>query len=212
MEDIFLKHIPELAKNPALLDYLLEKSTIVEFESDQVILKPNQIISHIPIVLEGLVKVFKKDDQGQKVLLYYISPGESCMMSFNSIMNQDLSLIKAVSDTKTTLLLVSAENTKELVTLFPVWNQFYHQLYRQKYNELLDTIEVLTFSNKQERIIDYLRKEAQLKSTNQLKTTHQKIANDLGSSREVISRILKKLEVDGQIRLSKGVVELIPSM
>lgn len=212
MKDLFLKHLPELAKQPELMDYLIDHSSIMEFAPDQVILKTNQTISHIPIVLEGLIKVFNKDEQGNEVLLYYISAGESCMMSFNSIMNHNLSLVRAIAETQTTLLLVSAEDTIELTNLFPAWNQFYHQLYRQKYEELIDSIEVLTFSNKQERIIDYLRKEVELKQTTVLLTTHKKIADDLGSSREVISRILKKLEVDGKIKLSKGHIDVNVSL
>ncbi len=209
MIDLFHQIVPQLTGHPELFSLLIEKSEVRAFEKGQILLQPNQSISHIPIVLEGLIKVFKKEESGSEVLLYYISSGQGCIMSFNSLINKDLSIVKAVTETKTTVLLVTAETTLELLAKYPQWNQFFHQLYRTKYQELIDVIEVLTFSNKQERIMDYLRREATLKGSLVLKTTHQKIADDLGSSREVISRILKKLEIDQNIKLSKGIVELI---
>jgi len=104
---------------------------------------------------------------------------------------------------------IPADKALLIAKKYPKWNEFIYDLFNIKFEELLNVIEILTFSNKDTRLLEYLRKEATLKNSNILHTTHQHIAYDLGSSREVISRLLKKLEVNGVIKLSHGTVEVI---
>ena len=203
-------YFPDLAKMPDLKSELLSISSIHSFEAGTVILKQGGYIKVIPLLVSGLAKVFKQEaENGNEVLLYYIKPGESCAMSMITLLRNDTSKIKAVIEEDAEIVVIPADKALQIAKKYPKWNEFIYDLFNQKYEELLNVVEILTFSNKDKRLIEYLKKEAQLKGSQILKTTHQHIAYDLGSSREVISRLLKKLENEGVVILRQGEIELV---
>ncbi len=194
----------------ALREELAKISSIVTIEKGTTILRQGEYVKVIPLLTSGLVKVFKEESvNGNEVLLYYIKPGESCVMSVTTLIKQQKSHVKAVLEQDSTMVLIPANKALEIAKKFPKWNEFIYDLFSLKFDELLNIIEVLTFSTKNVRLLSYLTKEASLKNTNVLHKTHQQIAYDLGSSREVISRLLKKLEIEGQIKLGQGKITLI---
>lgn len=210
MQEVLLKYFPKLELFPELKEELLAKCQIQTFEKDTVLLKQGTHIKILPIVISGLVKVLKQENTyGNEVLLYYIEPGESCVMSMASLMKREPCDIKAIVDRDAELLMIPASVALKLSKYYPEWNSFIYDLFDSKFDELLHMIEVLTFSNKDIRLYEYLKKESELKNTHILNTTHQKIASELGSSREVISRLLKKLEVQKFVKLGQGVVEIL---
>ena len=162
----------------------------------------------IPFLIKGIVKVYKEDEKDGEVLLYYIKNGESCIMSMAALMKHEKINIKAVIEEDAEILVVSAADAVRLANNYPDWNLFFYNLFSNKYNELLNVITTLTFSNKDSRLLNYLKKQAELKKDTIIRKTHQEIALDLGSSREVISRILKKLEIDGKVELLHGKIKL----
>jgi len=203
-------YFPDLAKMPELKEELIAISSIHSFEAGTVILKQGGYIKVIPLLVSGLAKVFKEEaENGNEVLLYYIKPGESCAMSMLTLLRNDKSKIKAVIEEDAEVVVIPSDKALKIAKKYPIWNEFVYELINQKYEELLNVVEILTFSNKDKRLLEYLKKEARLKGNSTLKTTHQHIAYDLGSSREVISRLLKKLENDGVLKLRQGEVELI---
>ena len=203
-------YFPKLANMQALREELAKISSIVTIEKGTTILRQGEYIKVIPLLTSGLVKVFKEESvNGNEVLLYYIKPGESCVMSVTTLIKQQKSHVKAVLEQDSTMVLIPANKALEIAKKFPKWNEFIYDLFSLKFDELLDIIEVLTFSTKNVRLLSYLTKEASLKNTKVLHKTHQQIAYDLGSSREVISRLLKKLEIEGQIQLGQGKITLI---
>jgi CRP/FNR family transcriptional regulator len=203
-------YFPKLAKMPELKEELISISKIFEFEAGTVILKQGSYIKVIPLLISGLAKVFKEEaTNGNEVLLYYIKPGESCVMSVTTLVRNETSQVKAVIEENSTVLVIPADKALAIAKKYPRWNEFIYDLFNLKFEELLNVIETLTFSNKDVRLLEYLKKEASLKNTNVLQTTHQHIAYDLGSSREVISRLLKKLETNGDIKLGQGTIELL---
>jgi len=129
-------------------------------------------------------------------------------MSLTSLMKNEISKVKAVIEEKAEIVVVPADRAIAIAKKYPKWNEFIYELFNLKFEELLNVIEILTFSKKEKRLLEYLKKESELKKNKVLKTTHQQIAFDLGSSREVISRLLKKLENDGLINLKSGKIEL----
>ena len=202
-------HFPELAKMPLLKDELISISEVNQFKAGTVILKQGEYIKVIPLLATGLAKVFKEEPiNGGEVLLYYIKPGESCVMSLTTLLRNGASQVKAVIEEDADVVVIPADKALEIAKKYPIWNEFVYDLFKVKFEELLHVIEVLTFSNKDTRLLEYLRKEGNLKKSNALQTTHQHIADDLGSSREVISRLLKKLEQQGHIQLKQGVIIL----
>jgi len=202
-------YFPKLATMPKLKEELVAISSVDTFDEDTVILKQGSYVKVIPLIISGLVKVFKQEpENGNEVLLYYIKPGESCVMSMTTLLHDNTSQVKAVIEEKAEVVLIPANKAVEIAKKYPRWNEFIYDLFNLKFEELLKVIEMLTFSNKNKRLLEYLKKEASLKG-NILYTTHQQIAYDLGSSREVISRLLKRLEADNLIKLGQGNIEVL---
>lgn len=209
-EQALSTYFPELAKMPKLRQELVEISSIVDFEAGTVILRQGEYIKVIPLLLSGFAKVFKEEAvHGNEVLLYYIKPGESCVMSMTTLIGNGKSQVKAVIEEDAKVLILPAIEAMAIAKTYPQWNEFVYDLFQTKFEELLQVIETLTFSNKDVRLLEYLKKESVLKESKVLNTTHQHIANDLGSSREVISRLLKKLEHEGRIGLKQGEIQIL---
>ena len=129
-------------------------------------------------------------------------------MSLTTLIRNGKSQIKAVVEEDAKVLILPAIKAMAIAKKHPKWNEFVYDLFQTKFEELLHVVETLTFSNKDVRLLEYLKKESTLKESKVLNTTHQHIANDLGSSREVISRLLKKLEHEGHVGLKQGTIEL----
>lgn len=202
-------YFPKLATMPELKEELVAISTVTKIQSGTVILKQGGYVKVIPLMLQGLAKVFKEEENGNEVLLYYIKPGESCVMSITTLLGNETSKVKAVIEEDSELVIIPADKAIDIARKYPKWNDFIYELFNIKFEELLTVIKILTFSNKDIRLLEYLKKEVALKGTSILHTTHQHIAYDLGSSREVISRLLKKLENEGAIQLKQGSIEVL---
>lgn len=202
-------YFPTLATMPELKAEIIAISRIDTFEAGTVILKQGGYVKVIPLMISGLVKVFKEEpENGNEVLLYYIKPGESCVMSMTNLLHNTTSQVKAVVEEKAEVVVIPADKALRIAKNYQRWNEFIYDLFNLKFDELLNVVKILTFSNKDTRLLEYLKREAALKGR-VLRTTHQQIAYDLGSSREVISRLLKKLEVDGYVTLKQGSITLV---
>ncbi len=203
-------YFPNLTKMPALKEELIAISDIITIKAGTVILKQGAYVKVIPLMVSGLAKVFKEEpEHGNEVLLYYIKPGESCVMSVTSMLNNDISQVKAVIEEDAQVVVVPSDKAMLIAEKYPKWNEFIYTLFNIKFTELLNVIEILTFSNKDIRLLEYLKQEAKIKGHSIIKSTHQHIADELGSSREVISRLLKKLEHQGLVKLKLGAIEVL---
>ncbi len=181
-----------------LLEEILENSQIVEVPKNQEILREEQYVKVLPIVLEGLVKVFSSHED-KEFLLYYIQPVESCIMSFSSIINHSPSKIYAVTETDSELLLLPAEKVEAWIKKYPKFNSLIYQQYNLRYSELLDSIQHMIFDKLDKRLYDFLIEKKNLTHENPLQISHRQIASELGTAREVVSRLMKKLEIEGKI-------------
>jgi CRP/FNR family transcriptional regulator len=208
-EENFKKLFTTFASSKELLSTFSEIGFLKEFSSSTVILKEDSYVKVIPLVLSGLIKVYKEEENGNEVLLYYIKPGESCIMSIMASGKNEKISVKGVVEEDTQLLIIPVEKLAALRRNFPQWNLFVYQLFNEKFDEVIEMVKVLTFSNKEKRLEDYLKKESQIKNTQIIHHSHQEIAQELGSSREVISRLLKKLENDGKIALAQRQIKLL---
>ncbi|MFC4634963.1 Crp/Fnr family transcriptional regulator [Dokdonia ponticola] len=202
-------YFPKLVTMPALKQDIMAISTMVTLDAGTVILKQGAYVKVIPLLISGLAKVFKEDEDGHEVLLYYIKPGESCVMSVLSMSRNGSSQVKAIIEEKAEIVVIPVDKVMVIAKKYPKWNEFIYDLFNIKFEELLTVIQILTFSNKDIRLLEYLKKEVVLKKNTVLHTTHQQIAIELGSSREVISRLLKKLENEGAIILKQGSIEVL---
>ncbi len=208
-EEALQRYFPNLANMPDLKKEIASISSIIKMDAGTVFLREGAYVKVIPLLLKGLAKVYKEEENGQEVLLYYIKPRESCIMSVTSMINNETSKVKAIIEEDAEVLVIPTDKALDIAKKYPKWNEFIYELFNIKFNELLDIIKILTFSNKDIRLLEYLRQRASIKEERFIKATHQQIADDLGSSREVISRLLKKLETQGTIKLELGIIELL---
>ncbi len=190
-----------------LLDKIEHSSVVKEIPKDTEILREGQFVKVIPIVLKGLVKVFSRFKE-KELLLYYIRPQESCIMSFAASLQNDPSKIHAVTEEDSRILLLPVGEVAGWITQFPSINTLFYQQYNLRYSELLDTISHVIFDKMDKRLLDYLIERSKLKKENPIKVSHRQIANELGTAREVISRVMKKLELEGKVYQHTNSIEI----
>ena len=171
------------------------------------ILKEGQYVRMIPIVLQGLVKVFTRVEE-KELLLYYIGSTQSCIMSFSAGLSQSPSRIFAISEEPSMLLLLPAEKINKWIREFPALNDLFFRQYNLRYTEMLDTINSLLFGRMDQRLYQYLQEKSRLKGEKILDIRHKQIAAELGTAREVVTRVLKKLEQEGKIRQTEAGIEI----
>lgn len=189
-----------------ILDAFSREGVVKEFPKGSEILQEGQSVKLIPIVLKGLLKVCTRNED-KELLLYFIEPSESCVMSFMAGMKNVPSKVFASAEQNTTLLLLPTNKVMLWTQQFPQFNYLFFDLYNTRYSELVSTLTDLLFQKLDKRLLDYLTERSRVGNTTALNLRHREIAQDLGTSREVISRLLKKLEKEGRIKQSeKGII------
>jgi CRP/FNR family transcriptional regulator len=161
------------------------------------------------IVLEGLIKLYRESDEGTEFFMYHLKPGEGCALSLICDRNVRTSSVTAKAVTDSVLLVVPIDLTEGWMRQYRSWYHFVVSTYRSRYEELLETIDHIAFQNLDERLEFYLRRHSQAMGTKVLEITNTKIAQELNSSREVVSRLMKKLAEQGKVRLLKNGIELL---
>lgn len=169
-------------------------------------------IQNIPLLYKGMVKIFREDDDGNELFLYYLYPGEACAISFVCSMKEKKSKIKAITVEDSEFITVPIEYMDEWMLEEKSWYQFVLETFNFRFEELLHTVDDIAFHQMDERLVNYLIKSAQAAGSRTVETSHQVIANELNSSREVISRLLKSLERQGKVTLGRGKIELDGSL
>lgn len=194
--------------HPDLVNEITENSSVVDVPKDTELLKEGQYVKVIPIVMEGLIKVFTRHED-KELLLYYIQPNESCIMSFSASLKNDPSKVFAITEENTRALLLPVDKVADWTKQFPDINTLFFQQYNLRYSELLDTINHVLFDKMDKRLLDYLHKKVQLTGNNPIRLSHRQIANELGTAREVISRVMKKLENEGKVKQHAHSLEIL---
>lgn len=194
--------------NAELISEIVQHALEKEVPKDTELLREGQFIKVIPLVLKGVLKVYTKHED-KELLLYYIQPNESCIMSFSAGINNQPSKIYAVTEEDSYLLLIPAEKLSKWTKQFPDFNSLFFLQYNLRYSDLLDTINSLLFEKLDKRVLDYLKEKVLVTQNNPLKISHRQIASELGTAREVISRIVKKLELEGKVKQSATTIEIL---
>lgn len=186
-----------------------EVSTIRTIPAGQTLIDVGQYIKSIPLVVEGKIKIFREDDEGNELFLYYLEPGEACAISLVCTLADKVSQIRAEAVEDTTFIAMPIEKMDSFMLSYRSWYQFVVRTYGSRLNELLETIDSIAFHKMDERLLTYLEKNAKALGTNIIQGTHQEIAIELNTSREVVSRLLKQLEKKGVVKLGRNKVELL---
>ena len=161
---------------------------------------------HLPILLQGRARVFKLSESGKEITLYRITEGESCVLTASCIMSDISFPAIAVTEEDSEALIIPAATVIKWFDEFPIWRSFIFQMVSLRLSSILTVIEEVAFQRMDNRLISYLVKTAE--NDGVLRTTHQQIADELGTAREVITRLLRDLEADGKISLKRGMIKL----
>lgn len=204
-----IDNIVEFKSSPEIKAKLSLYGIAKTFLEGDIILKENAYINSIPIVISGSIRVMRTDEDGRELLLYYIESGESCIMSFLGGLHQDTSKIKAIAEEKTEILFIPIERVTELIKEYPEWLKYIFRLYHKRFEELLEVVNEVAFKKMDERILNFIKKKVELTKNNELHLTHEQIAQELGTARVVVSRLLKQMEDEGLIVLGRNKIELM---
>ncbi len=195
-----------------LADEIAAKARSALLHAGESFIEPGAPVKAMPIVLSGLLKVSRVDDDGKALFLYYLGPDESCAMTFTCCMDQHVSEIQVVAEDDSELLLIPVEAMGDWLVCFPAWKAFVMRTVRERYNELLKTIDLIAFQNLDQRLVTYLKEKARAQGGSLVNLSHEKIAEELATSRVVISRLLKKLESDDKVLLFRNQIKLLEAL
>jgi len=180
-----------------------------KFTAGSVILQEDSFIKAIPLVLNGSLKVLRTDSDGHEILLYYITPGESCIMSFLGGIHNETSKVKAIVEEDAEILFIPVEKASEWVKKFPEWSDFIFRLYHKRFEELLTAVNAIAFQKLDTRLLQLLKQKSELYQSKEIKVTHQQLADELGTAREAVSRVMKQMENEGLVQLSRNKITLL---
>jgi CRP/FNR family transcriptional regulator len=193
---------------PDLIEKILQESSIKEFSKGTEILREQQYIKVLPLVVSGLVKVYSRFDE-KELLLYYIEPAQSCVMTFYAALKNTPSKVFATTEEVSKIILIPVKLLPDWLKEYPDFNELFFNQYNLRYSELLDTISHLLLDRMDKRLFDHLKKKSDLTNGSPVVMSHNQIANELGTAREVITRVLKKLETDGKLIQNSGEIKII---
>ncbi|MGB0883436.1 MAG: Crp/Fnr family transcriptional regulator [Flavobacteriales bacterium] len=193
----------------ALLEDILEVGSLKEVPEGHTLIDIGSYIKGIPLILSGVIKVLREDDNGDELLLYYLEHGETCSVTMTCCMGHTKSEIKATTETATQLIMIPVGNMEIWASKYKSWRNFVFESYHTRLNELLYAVDNIAFRNMDKRLINYLREKVRVNLSHSIKSTHQDIAHDLNSSRVVISRLLKTLENAGCLTLHRNYIQII---
>lgn len=204
-----LNSLEQFRSSPEIKEKLAKIGIAKIFNEGDVILRENAYVKSIPIVTSGSIRVMRTDEDGREILLYYINAGESCIMSFLGGMHHDTSKVKAVAEEKTEILFIPIDKVQELIREYPEWLDYIFRLYHKRFEELLEVVNAVAFKKMDERLLDFIKKKCEMSKSHTLYVTHEQLANELGTARVVVSRLLKQMEEQNLVKLGRNKITLV---
>jgi CRP/FNR family transcriptional regulator len=193
----------------ALLDEIVQVGTYKEIPEGFKMMDIGDYVKSMPLLISGVIKVLREDNDGDELLLYYLERGETCSMTMTCCLGQKKSEIRAIAETDAKLIMIPVGKMEEWTAKYKSWRNFVFESYHNRINELLTTLDSIAFYQMDERLLKYLKEKMRVNDSNIIKNTHQDIAYDLHTSRVVISRLLKKLEQLGKIELNRNFIKIL---
>jgi CRP/FNR family transcriptional regulator, anaerobic regulatory protein len=197
---------------PELLAELETKSMVMQVKGGETMLNPGQTIRAVPIVLSGTFKVSRINEEGQELLLYYVKEGESCAMTFTCCMMAHASVIRGSAEEDSELLCIPVDVMDEWMMKYRTWKRFVMTTILNRFTEVLKSIDEVAFKKLDDRLVNYLKEKSKATGSSLVNLSHQQIADELSTNRVVISRLLKKLELDKKLLLYRNQIKLLKDM
>ena len=194
---------------PALIKEMHQFGEVKNFKEGDIIMDYGKYIRMMPIIIKGTIKVFRMDETGNEILLYYLSNNESCSMAFSCCMEAKKSEVKAIAEDDVELIAIPSAKLEEWLCKYPSWKSYIMRSFNERFLELLKSIESIAFHKLDERLISYLKEKQRHTGSSVIKASHNRIADELHTSRVVVSRLLKQLENDKKIILYRNEIKLL---
>lgn len=191
-----------------LINEINQVGTFKEISEGQKMIEIGEYVRSMPLLVSGVIKILREDDDGDELLLYFLEKGDTCAMTLTCCLGQTKSEIRAIAETDAKLIMIPIEKMEEWSAKYKSWRNFVFESYHNRLNELLDTIDSIAFLKMDARLLKYLTEKARVSEDNMINSTHQDIAYELHTSRVVISRLLKKLENLGKVELHRNHIVL----
>lgn len=201
-----INHFPLF--DESLASFISERGETKTFTQGEVLMRPGQFFKYAMLIVRGRVKLYREGDEGEEFFMYYLEPGNACALSMMCMARSQSSTIMAVALEETEVVMIPIQHMDNLMKNHPSWYHFVIETYRTRFEEVLNVIDQIAFKNMDQRLEWYLKKQADVFGSN-LALTHQQIANDINSSREVVSRLLKKLEINGTVVVERNNIHWI---
>lgn len=192
-----------------LIDEIANVALYKEFKEDTVIIDVDSNMVAIPLIISGAIKILREDKEGEELVLYYIEKGDTCAMTLSCCMGETKSKIKAIAETDVTLLMIPKNKMSEWLSKYKSWQEYILLSYHSRLNEFIEAVDSIAFLNMDERLYKYLKDKAMVVGNDVLNVTHLQVANDLHTSRVVISRLLKALEKKSKIELHRNQIKIL---
>lgn len=192
---------------PELQEEILKVAVRRKYTQHEKLIREGQFISNFPMVLKGLIRISRTNEAGNELLLYYLQANEVCAMSLTCCMARQISEVNAIAEVETEVLLIPVEMLDKWTSKYPLWKQYVMQTFQNRFRELINTLDAVAFLKLDERLIRFFVDRHKKSGVRTFSGTHQDLALQLNSSREVISRLLKKLEKQGKVSLSRNFID-----
>jgi CRP/FNR family transcriptional regulator len=192
-----------------LIEDILKCGEVKTFKEGEVIMDYGKKIKFMPLILSGTLRVMRRDEEDREILLYYLGSNESCAMAYACCMEAKKSEVKAIAEDNVELITIPHEKLDEWLVKYPSWKSYIFNSFTQRFNELLKSLESVAFHKLDERLVKYLKKKAKVSGKSAIQLSHNQIAEELGTSRVVISRLLKQLENDKKLVLYRNEIKLL---
>lgn len=199
----------------ALIEEIIKDGEFRKVDKDVWLIDKGDKVTHMPLILEGAIKIVDEDKDGHEYLLYYLEMGDSCAMTMTCCLGGKKSEIRAITESNTLICMIPVQLMEEWIVKYKSWRVFVFDSYDTRMKEMLETIDSLAFFNMEQRLYKYLKDRVMVLGSPRLDITHSRIANDLNTSRVVISRLVKKLILDHKIETNRNeivVLEFLPKV
>lgn len=202
----------EFLFEPKLIKEIWDIGSLKLYQPDEVLIDIGMPITHLPLVISGSIKILTEDKNGNELLLYYLEIGDTCAITLNCCTKKAKSTITAIAETQSEIIIVPINKMEEWMVHYKSWRNYVLESYNERLNEMLAAIDNIVFNNMEQRLEKYIRDKVLISKNATLNLTHQDIANDLHSSRVVISRLMKKLEYNNIIKQSRNKIKVLEFM
>ena len=200
--------LDSLFTNSLLIEEIISRSRQKKLSDEDVLIFPGDELIFVPIVLSGALRIVREDEEGREVFLYHLYPSQTCAMAVNCCQSKRKSMVKAIAEDETEVLMVPSDLIDELFK-YEEWKTFINNTYSSRFEELIEVIDLIAFNSLDKIILNYLERKKEALNTSTLLITHQQIATELNTHREAVSRLLRTMEQKSIVKLGRNTIELL---